>query len=230
MEARTVYDIILAGIFLFIAIRGWRQGLLSEILRLAGWVAAAVLVTRYAGGWAEKIYHTVLEPRTVASVAAVIPAGATGALSGGVAALQTIQNVLNSLTGILGGQIITQETANAILNIAGQDTAGLARAIASTVLQPVLVSVVQMVLGAVILIACLFVARFLARMVASGRRKKDSILSMTNRLLGLALGIGEGLVTAWAYVFVLSLLVLFINTSWLNQEILHSTYLVRLFL
>ena len=230
MEARTVYDLILAAIIVLIAIRGWRQGLLSEILRLAGWVAAAVLVTRYASGWAESIYHTVLEPRTVAKVAAVIPEGAMGAMNGVAAAMQTIQNIINSLGGFLGGQLITPDAATAILNMAGQDTASLARAISSTVLQPVLVSLVQMVLGAVILVACLVVARFLARLVASGRRKKDSILSMTNRLLGLALGFGEGLVTGWAFVFLLSLLVLFVNTSWLNQDILHSTYLVRLFL
>ena len=230
MEARTVYDLILAAIIILIAIRGWRQGLLSEILRLAGWVAAAVLVTRYAGAWAESIYHTVLEPRTVAKVAAAIPAGAMGAMNGVAAAMQTIQNVINSLGGFLGSQLITPETATAILNMAGQDSASLARAIASTVLQPVMVSLVQMVLGAVILVVCLFVARFLARLVASGRRRRDSILSMTNRLLGLALGFGEGLVTGWAFVFILSLLVLFVNTSWLNQDILHSTYLVRLFL
>lgn len=229
MEARTVYDLILAALVLFIAIRGWRQGLLSGVFRLSGWVVAAVLVTQYARSWAETIYHMVLEPHTVASVAEVIPANVGSMLSSGVAALQTIQNILNSLTGVLGGQIISQETANAILNVAGQDNAALAQAIASTVLQPVMVSIVQMVLGAVILLGCLMIARFLARLVAS-RRRRNSILSMTNRLLGLALGIGEGLITAYAYVFVLSLLVLFINTSWLNQDILHSTYLVRLFL
>ena len=140
MEARTVYDLILAAIIVLIAIRGWRQGLLSEILRLAGWVAAAVLVTRYAGTWAQSIYHTVLEPRTVAKVAAAIPEGAMGAMNGVAAAMQTIQNVINSLGGFLGGQLITPETATAILNMAGQDTASLARAIASTVLQPVMVS------------------------------------------------------------------------------------------
>ena len=229
MEARTVYDLVLAAIILLIAFRGWRQGLLSEILRLAGWVAAAVLVTRYAGVWAEQIYHTVLEPRTVAKVAAAIPAGAGAAMGNVAAAMQTIQNVLNSMGGVLGGQIITPETAGAILNMAGQDAAGLARAICATVLQPVLVSLVQMVLGALILIGCLIVARFFARLFASGKRR-DSILSMTNRLLGLALGFGEGLVTGWAFVFLLDVVTLFVSTSWLNQQILHNTYLVRLFL
>ncbi len=229
MEARTVYDLILVAIVLLIAIRGWRQGMLSEVLRLAGWVVAAVLVTQYARNWAEKIYQVVLEPNTIAKVAEVMPANASAIMSSGVAALQTIQNILNSLSGLLGGHVIDQQTANAILNIAGQDNATLARAIADTVLRPVLVSAVQMVLGGFILFGCLFAARFLARLTVS-RRRKNSILSMTNRLLGLALGIGEGLVSAYVYVFVLSLLVLFINTSWLNQDILHSTYLVRLFL
>ena len=53
---------------------------------------------------------------------------------------------------------------------------------------------------------------------------------MTNRLLGAALGFGEGLVTAYIFVFVLSLLAVFFSNKVISQQILQQTRLVRLFL
>ena len=196
LTAGMVYDIILMLLVLHILWRGWQQGLISELLRLAGWGAAIVLVAVYAGPWAEKVYHAVVEKHAVAAVASAIPA-----------------EVL---------------TAAAILSILSQDAGSLAQAITQTVLQPMLVSVVQMVVSLLILIGCLGVSRALARMAAS--RGRDGILSMTNRLLGLALGIGEALVSAWAFVFVLDLLTLFIDTSWLNGQVLEQTFFIRLLL
>ena len=65
---------------------------------------------------------------------------------------------------------------------------------------------------------------------ASARHGGDGILSLTNRLLGAALGIGEALVTAYALVFVLNILTMFINTTWLNGDILAKTIVLRRFL
>lgn len=160
LTASMVYDIALMLLIIYIVWRGWEQGMVSEVLRLAGWLAALVLVTVYAKPWAEQICM---------------------ALSGGQAP------------------------------------------------QSLLVSVVQTVLSLLLVSASLAVARWLAR-IASARHGGDGILSLTNRLLGAALGIGEALVTAYALVFVLNLLTLFVNTTWLNSGILARTIVLRLFL
>ena len=228
LTAGMVYDIILMLLVLHILWRGWQQGLISELLRLAGWGAAIVLVAVYAGPWAEKVYHAVVEKHAVAAVAAAIPAEVLTAMESGAAAMNQLQAVLDSLSGILGGQVLDEASSAAILSILSQDAGSLAQAITQTVLQPMLVSVVQMVVSLLILIGCLGVSRALARMAAS--RGRDGILSMTNRLLGLALGIGEALVSAWAFVFVLDLLTLFIDTSWLNGQVLEQTFFIRLLL
>lgn len=228
LTAGMVYDIILMLLVLHILWRGWQQGLISELLRLAGWGAAIVLVAVYAGPWAEKVYHAVVEKHAVAAVASAIPAEVLTAMESGAAAMNQLQAVLDSLSGILGGQVLDEASSAAILSILSQDAGSLAQAITQTVLQPMLVSVVQMVVSLLILIGCLGVSRALARMAAS--RGRDGILSMTNRLLGLALGIGEALVSAWAFVFVLDLLTLFIDTSWLNGQVLEQTFFIRLLL
>ncbi len=228
LTAGMVYDIILMLMVLHILWRGWQQGLISELLRLAGWGAAIVLVAVYAGPWAEKVYHAVVEKHAVAAVASAIPAEVLTAMESGAAAMNQLQAVLDSLSGILGGQVLDEASSAAILSILSQDAGSLAQAITQTVLQPMLVSVVQMVVSLLILVGCLGVSRALARMAAS--RGRDGILSMTNRLLGLALGIGEALVSAWAFVFVLDLLTLFIDTSWLNGQVLEQTFFIRLLL
>ena len=230
MTANMVYDIVLMVLFVYIVWRGWHQGMLSEVLRLGGWVAAAVLIGLYASPWAEKIYHVVMEPRAVSAVTSAIPPDVTAALENGAVAAQSLQEILNSLGGLLGGQILDGDTVNSILSMLRQDPGSLAQAITQTVLQPLLVTLAQVVLSLVMLSVCLFISRALAKMVAARRARRDNILSMTNRLLGLALCIGEGLVTVYVYVFCLSLLALFINTSWFSQDILHDTIFVRLFL
>ena len=160
LTASMVYDIALMLRIIYIVWRGWEQGMVSELLRLAGWLAALVLVTVYAEPWSQKVCQ---------------------ALSGGQAP------------------------------------------------PPLLVSVVQAVLSLLLVSASLAVSRLLAR-IASARHGGDGILSLTNRLLGAALGIGEALVTAYALVFVLNILTMFINTTWLNGDILAKTIVLRRFL
>ena len=228
LTAGMVYDIVLALCVLFIVWRGWHQGLLSELVRIAGWVAAAVLVSMYAAGWAESIYAAVVEPRAVSAVEAAIPPDVLAAMESGALAVESLQRVLDSLQGFFGGQTMDPSTANWIIQMLRQDAGSLAQLIEQYVLRPVLVSAVQALLSLLVLGGCLTVSRLLARLVAA--RKRDGILSMTNRLLGMALGLGEGLLTGWIFVSVLTLLAGLFHNDIISPEILQSTYLVRLLL
>lgn len=39
-----IYDLILVLIFVFLILRGWRQGVMATLLRLLGWVVAAFVI------------------------------------------------------------------------------------------------------------------------------------------------------------------------------------------
>ena len=223
-----VYDIIVALVILFTLWRGFRQGLVSELVRLAGWIGAVVLVSVYVDGWAQYIYTSYIEKQAVSAVAAAIPQDVLNAMEGGALAVESLQEILNSLRGFFGGQVVDQTTADQIIALFRQDAGSLAQIITQTILQPVLITLVQVALSLLILTVCLTVTKFLARLVAA--RRGDGIASMTNRLLGGALGFGEGLVSAYIFVFVLSLLAVFFSNGVISQEILHDTRLVRLFL
>ena len=228
ITAGMVYDIVLMLTMLLTLWRGWHQGLLSELVRLAGWIGAVVLVSVYVSGWAEKIYTSFIEAKAVSAVAAAIPADVITALESGALAIQSLQDILNSLKGFFGGQIVDQATVNQIITMFQQDAGSLAQIITQTILRPMLLTVVQVALSLLILSACLTVSRLLARLVAV--RRGDGIVSMTNRMLGAVLGFGEGVVTAYVMVFVLSLLATFFSNQIISQQILHDTRIVRLFL
>ena len=228
MNAGTIFDLILAGIFIYAIVRGWRQGALSAVVRLGGWIVAFVVITVYSVPWAEQVYHAVVEPRAVAAVAAAIPADAVAAMNSGADALQTIQQALNALSGVLGGQTIDTTTTNAIMTMLQQDTGSLAQIITQTVLQPVLVNVVRIVVSILILVVCVFLSRVLSRLTRS--RAGNSILSRTNRLVGGFLGFLEGAATGFMYVLILYAIATFANISWLTPAVLQGTKLVKLFL
>ena len=193
-------------------------------------VAAIVLVSVYSAQWAEKLYHGFVEQIAVNAVAKAIPPDVISALESGALAVQSLQEILNSLNGFFGSQPVDATTVNNIITMFQQDAGSLAQIITQTVLQPVLITVSQVLLGFLLLEGCLFVSRLIARLVAAHRRNTDSLLSMTNRILGLALGFGEGLATVYVYVFLLSLAAMFVSTKWLSQDVLQGTVFVRLFL
>lgn len=228
LDAGMVYDIILVVSMLFIVWRGWRQGLVSELVRIAGWLGAVLLIVRYVPNWAGQLYTRFIEPQAVNAVARAIPPDVLAAMESGAVAIESLQDILNSLSGFFGGQVVDQSTANQIIEMFRQDAGSLAQIITTTVLRPVLMTVVQVVLSLLILSACMAVSKFFAKLVSA--RRGDGIGSMTNRLLGAVLGFGEGLVTAYIFVFVLSLLAVFFSNQIISQQILQSTRIVKLFL
>ena len=228
LNASMIYDIILMLCVLFMIWRGWRQGLVSELVRIAGWLGAVILVTRYVNGWAERAYYSFIEPQAVTAVAKAIPPDVLSAMESGAVAIESLQEILNSLKGFFGGQVVNQATADQIIEMFRQDAGSLAQIITQTVLRPVLLTVVQVALGLLVLGLSMAVSKFLARLVSA--RRSDGIGSMTNRLLGSVLGFGEGLVTAYIFVFVLSLLSVFFSNQIISRQILENTRIVRLFL
>ena len=224
-----VYDIILVIIFIALIGKGWRHGVMATLLRLLGWAVAAIIIVTFTEGWAQNIYHTAVEPRAISAVAAAIPEETTAAMQSGADAVQSIQQVLDSLSGVLGGQVIDSGSAAAIESALRQNSGDLARSITQSVLQPMLLSLIQSILAFITLWVCLFVFRFFAR-ASAHRRRGRGILGKTNQLLGGALGIAESFAVGYIYALALSLLSTALNLSWLTPQIVSGTALFCKFL
>ena len=224
-----IYDLILVLIFVFLILRGWRQGVMATLLRLLGWVAAAFIIIGWAGEWSGDVYESVVEKPVTAAVSAAIPADAVNAMNDTADAVESLQGVLDELSGILGGREIDASSADAIVTLLRQDGTSLAEAITETVLEPVLLGVLQAVISLGILIVCLFVFRALSRLSAHGSRGRG-VLGKVNKLLGGALGAVEGLAVGYVYAFLLSALASALTVDWLTPAIVRGTSLVSMLL
>lgn len=224
-----IYDLILVLIFVFLILRGWRQGVMATLLRLLGWVMAAFVIIGWAGEWSGRVYESVVEKPVTAAVSAAIPADAVNAMNSTADAVESLQGVLDELSGILGGREIDASSADAIVAMLRQDGASLAEAITQTVLEPVLLGVLQAVISLGILVVCLFVFRFLSRLSAHGSRGRG-ILGKVNKILGGVLGAVESVAVAYVYAFLLSALASALTVDWLTPSIVNSTALVSLLL
>ncbi len=224
-----IYDLIFVLIFVLLIRRGWRQGLMATLLRLLGWVVAAFIIVGWAEPWAGTVYDTVLEAPVTAAVSAAIPADAINAMNSTADAVESLQGVLDNLSGILGGRVIDDSAANTIVELLRQDGTSLAQAITETVLEPVLLGLLQVAISLVVLTVCLMVFRFLARL--SGRNARSrGVLGKVNKLLGAALGAVESLAVAYVYAFLLSGLANVLTVDWLTSAIVANTKLVSLLL
>lgn len=224
-----IYDLILVLVFVFLILRGWRQGVMATLLRLLGWVVAAFVIIGWAGEWSGRVYESVVEKPVTAAVSAAIPADAVNAMNDTADAVESLQGVLDELSGILGGREIDASSADAIVAMLRQDGASLADAITQTVLEPVLLGVLQAVISLGILIVCLFVFRGLSRLSAHGSRGRG-ILGKVNKILGGVLGAVEGLAVSYVYAFLLSALASALTVDWLTPAIVNGTALVSLLL
>ena len=220
-----IYDLIFVLIFVLLIHRGWRQGVMATLLRLLGWVAAAFVIIGWAEPWADTVYETVLEKPVTAAVSAAIPANAVSAMNSTADAVESLQQVLDNLSGILGGRIVDDSAATAIVDMLRQDGTSLAQAITETVLEPVLLGLLQVVISLAILVVCLMVFRFMARL--SGRNARGrGVLGKVNKLLGGALGVVEAIAVAYVYAYVLMALAGAVTVDWLSPAIVNSTALV----
>jgi len=221
-----VYDIILAAVFILVVWRGWRRGALATLLWLAGWVVALFIIGGWGATWAENLYNDTVEPWAVNAVEKAIPAGTVEAMNSGADAVESIQNILDDLSGMLGGRTVTVTDAEAIKSALRQDSTSLAENITQSVLRPVLKPVVKDIVYVVILIVVLFVFRLLSRMAAR-RQGSHGVLSKTNHLLGGVLGVLEAMAAAYVLALLLEILASVLNVSWLTPTILRETVIIR---
>lgn len=221
----VVYDLILVAVFAFVVWRGWRRGFLATLLWLAGWGVALFIIAGWGGIWTERIYTNQVEPWVVSSVEKVIPAGTEASMNSGADAVESIQGILDSLDGPLGGQRVTASAAASISGALRQNSTDLAEGIARSVLRPALISVLKGIVFAAILFVVMFVFRLLSRRAAR-RQGSHGVLSKANRLLGILLGGLEGMAVAYVLVFALNIAANFLELDWLTPKILSESFLV----
>lgn len=232
-----IYDLIFVAILLISVRRGSRNGFLSTVFGLVGWLVALFCCMMWSETAARWLYDSFVHEKLLSTVAANLPADLIAAVNSGAAssqeALQSLQQSLNSLGSILGPQFsgIDTSAAGAVLSTFQQDGGTLAQIITDQILQPIAMKFLGVIASIGIFVIVLVVFSLLRRLTRA-RRHPAGFLGKSNRFLGGVLGFGEGIVSCYFYTLVLSLLVSLTGGSlnWLNAAVLQKTWLVSLFL
>ena len=229
---KWVYDIALVVIFAYIIIRGWRQGILAAVLRLAGWAAALFIIVKFTQGWAQTIYQNYVEATVINAVQAAIPADTVAALNNGADIISTLQSALSSMGGLLGGLLsgvnLSSDSISQLQGVMGLDTYQLAQLITQSVLQPVLLSAVRGGISLLVLLVCVSIFNVLSRVAAKHTGK--GVLGRTNQALGAVAGTIQCLGVGFVLGYALQLLAQVLNAPWLNTQLLQSTLLLKVFI
>ena len=223
----VLLDVILVILAVLLIIRGWQRGVLSTLLVLIGWAVAAFIIAARSASWAASIYSSIVEPLVVSRIEGKISPETLAALQSGANALRSVQNVLDQLGGLLGGQIVDLGDLDAIESAMAQSGSDLAQSIADTVFAPMLTMLVRVGLSIVILLVSTFLFGRLAQRTS---RRHRGVLGVANQLLGAVLGAGEGYAVGYIYAFLLSAGARLLRISWLTPEVLDRTVLIKYFL
>lgn len=230
-----IYDIVFVLIFALLMLRGWRTGFLSSLLRLIGWVLALFLILRYSLPLATWSFDNILQERIILTVAAAIPQELIDAMHSGAMATQdaliALQQVLNTLSGFLGHQTVSTGNIQTILDFMQNDGMTLAQSITETILQPVIVPLLQALFSLILFILCVSLFKALARWSAR-HHTGYSLFGKANSALGCAVGFLEAAAVAYVYAFILSSAAhgLGGRLEFLNPEVYDKTILVSLLL
>ena len=226
-----LYDIILALIMVCLTLRGKRTGLFASLIRLLGWVLALFLIVKFSEQLAAWIFTNLLRDRVIDAVSAALPQEILRSMNAGAVsaqeALESIQTVLDNLGGILGAQTVDLAATEEILQLMQTDGATLAQLITDTVLQPVLVPLVQALLSVLIFLVCVWIFKLIA---AGFARHNEKTGTGINSILGAVVGFGEGLLISFLYAYVLKVLTNAVGNSLpcLSPAIWQHTLLVHL--
>lgn len=222
-----LYDIILVVIIAMCLLRGFHTGAAGMALLLVGWAVAAVIIITCSQPLAERIYDTVVQPIVVDTVEDAVPDSMSDVMVQSADAMDGVQDILDSLEGILGGQIIDRTAFNSMRDMLRSGGDDVADGIEKTVFRPLFTGLLRGALSILIVCVVMNVVRFFSR---GSYRRRRGLLGLINRLLGAVVGtlIGVG----WGYVYAIVLYAVsgLFHSALLSSEIVEQTMLVSMFL
>ncbi|MEA4911889.1 MAG: CvpA family protein, partial [Oscillospiraceae bacterium] len=180
----------------------WKRGLVSTLLKLAGF-AVSLLVGWWASGkLASLVYDRFLKDKLVDAVS------------------QKVANDAAS-SGTLG---VFSRFVNRILSAATQtDASAASDSIVDSMLAEPATAVVRAILFILLFFVMMLVVKLIIRLVRG--LNKVPVLGGVNKLLGGVIGLAEGLLVCYILVAVVSVIVTLSaeNLTWLNTELVNQS-------
>lgn len=235
-----IYDAALVALIVIAAVRAWRRGFLSSLVRFVGWAAALAVAAVFSKPLANLAYDALLKERVASFVQQNIDAGVSALSSGTLAAADSLESVRSSVSGAISSLLerlglentlfagaTAEDSASAVLENISQTGADATDAIAQNAIAPAVTTVLQILIFLLLFALAMLLFRLLSR--AFRGVNKVPVLGGVNKVLGGALGVGQGLILAYLAVLALVFLagVSRGQWPWLTSDALEKTYLTR---
>lgn len=211
----VVLDVFLVGTAVFFVLRGRRLGLLKMLLSTVGAGLAAFagrVVSAPLGSW---IYDTFVERGLISEMEERL----NNTSKGGIEALMAA--VPDSVAKTAESYNFNLESLFGNVGVKGLDNGAIAEKVAETVFKPILTPALSLLAMAVVTI---ILSGIVATVVSNLKifKKENSVLSMTDRLLGMLFGLAKGAVVAIAAALLFSALASLFSDSAIAQAVAGS--------
>jgi len=236
-----IYDIALAAIIFFFMTKSYRKGLVTSIIRLAGVVIAYIAGTVLSKPITSYIYTNFLEGKVSEFVSNQVPPELSSSseliAGGGIAQVKDkiveyIEQIIEKLgidPALLGSSVNAQEAAEAVGSAVTEQNASISAALTDTVVQPLVIGVLNIIVFIIIFAVTMFIVKILARAMRAVNHVP--IVGPLNRLGGAVLGAAEGLIICYIIGLAAVFLIAASKNEWefLNNDVLSKTHLLKWF-
>ena len=218
-----VLDLIVIAIIILMALISAKQGFVRVAVEVAGFIAAIVLSLSLSVSLADLTYQKVIEPVIVSSVENVTADTTSSAAENAWNSLpKFIRNNADKIG--INKDTITQDISENIGNSAEE----IVNSISQNTIKPIAINILKTLYSVILMLVLMVIVKFLARVV--NKLFSFSIVGKLNRILGGAFGAVKGIIFAWLFCAIVSLLVSFTqNGIWIfNAENIENTVIFKL--
>lgn len=217
-----VWDFIAVLIFFLLISSCARRGFVSSLMNFAGYFVASAVAAIGNSTLARFLYDRIVRDALLHMLTRRLNQAFSGSGASNAGILDAIPGILQRIMGSSSAQVAALSPGDAAENIAGT--------IIDIALHDPVMTILKTVSFLLLFTLAAFFVRFLARLFTGIQR--IPLIGTLNTVLGGILGVFGGGVTLYIAAFFLRLLTVFSGDKWwwLNDSVMDSTYIWRVFL
>ncbi len=217
-----VLDLIVIAIIILMALISAKRGFVRVAVEVVGFVAAIILSLSLSVSLADVTYQKVIEPAIVSSVESATTDSTSTAADN---AWNSLPEFIKKNADKLG--ISKDSVTQGITENIGNSATEIVTSISQNTIKPMAVGILKMLYAVILMLVLIIVVKFLARVI--NRLFSFSLVGKVNKILGGAFGAVKGIIIAWLFCAVITLLVSFTkNGIWIfNAENIENTIIFK---
>ncbi len=217
-----IVDGIVIAIILLSIIFSAKKGFVKTVIEVAGFIAALIIAFTFSSPLANITYDKMIEPSLVKTAEQSVESTTQNTVDAFWDAMPKFVTNNSQTLGISKEQL-SQKVALSTTDNTAQLTISLSQSVA----KPVVCKLLSMLFSTILFVVLLFVVKILAKLI--NKLFSFSIIGKLNRTLGGVIGFVKGIILAFAFCMLVSLLIGFTkNGIWIfNAQILEQTVIFK---